>query len=107
MNTPDVLEQPEPPTAVRSSELVRHGDQKLIEAIQAAVNELKVPKSCDGKMRGEYVKCGMRLAVQAVNDAIEKYKRSAAMSNSEIRHGGPETPEVKPQRNPPLPASNG
>ena len=28
-------------------------------------------------------------------------------SNSEIRHGGPETPELKPQRNPPLPASNG
>ena len=38
--------------------------------------------------------------------AREKWNRRVP-PNSEIRHGGPGTPELKPQRNPPLPASNG
>ena len=56
----------------------------LIEAIQAAVNNLKVPESCEGKMRGEYVKAGMRLAVEAVNASIEKHQRAAAVSNEKV-----------------------
>ena len=59
-------------------------DKSLIETIQTAINELKVPESCDGKMRGEYVKCGMRLAIEAINSAIAKHKTKtvAAMPNA-------------------------
>lgn len=50
--------------------------QSLIPVIQAAINGLKVPESCEGKMSGEYVKRGMRLAIEAINSAITKYKSS-------------------------------
>jgi hypothetical protein len=63
--------------------VVGHGDSVIIEVIQTAVNKLKVPESCEGKMRGEYVKCGMRLVITAVNAAIAEHKRAAAMPNGE------------------------
>ena len=66
--------------------VVGHGDSVIIGVIQAAVNKLKVPESCEGKMRGEYVKCGMRLAVEAINAAIAEHKRSAAMPNVALCH---------------------
>jgi hypothetical protein len=62
--------------------------EKLIATIQTAINELKVPEFCEGKMRGEYVKCGMRLAIEAINAAIAKHKTAAAMPNDQkLSHG--------------------
>jgi hypothetical protein len=46
------------------------------------------------------------MADSAVKEFDERFNSKKA-ANGEIRHGGPETPELKPQCNPPLPASNG
>ena len=55
--------------------LTQHGafaeKQRLIADIQAAINGIKIPESCVGQMRGEYVKAGARIAVEAINDALK------------------------------------
>lgn len=49
--------------------------QRLIADIQTGINGIKIPESCEGKMRGEYVKAGARLAVEAVNEVLQKHCR--------------------------------
>jgi hypothetical protein len=60
----------------------RNVKTETLEVIQTAVNKLAVPESCEGKMRGEYVKCGMRLAINAINAAIADHNRAAESANA-------------------------